>query len=136
MLLRSASTPESSTVEPTPDQQTPETSGGQTTIPWWSPRDLTPGYFALVMASGIISVACYLLDYMVFSTVLVVIAAVVYVLLIVLNIWRLIAHRSAVSDDFADATRSFGFFTFVEALGSWGHGWHYLVGGRPLQSFS
>lgn len=104
-------------MEPTRDQQTPETVGGQTAIPWWSPRDLTPGYFALVMASGIISIACYLLDYMAISTGLVIIAAVAYVLLIMLNIWRSIAHRSAVASDFADATRSFGFFTFVAGTG-------------------
>ena len=87
------------------------------TAPWWSPRDLTPGYFALVMASGIISIACFLLDYPVISTVLAVIAAGAYVLLIVLNAWRFIAHRDAMATDFADVQRSFGFFTFVAGTG-------------------
>src|SRR5690625_7028453 len=85
--------------------------------PWWSPRDLTPGYFALVMASGIVSIACFLLDYRVMSTGLAIIAAGAYILLIVLNVWRFFAHRDAMAADFADVQRSFGFITVVAGPG-------------------
>src|SRR5690625_7086122 len=43
--------------------------------------------------------------------------AVAYAVLIVLNLWRLIAHRSAMVADFSDIRRSFGFFTFVAGTG-------------------
>ena len=84
---------------------------------WWSPVDLTPGYFALVMGSGIVSIALHLRNYPVASQVLLTIAVVAYAVLIVLNVWRLIAHRSAVGHDFSDIAQSFGFFTFVAGTG-------------------
>lgn len=98
-------------------QQQPPSHASNLAVPWWSPRDLTPGYFALVMASGIISVACHLLGYPAMSMALLIVAAVAYVVLIVLNIWRFIAHRDAMAADFADVHRSFGFFTFVAGTG-------------------
>ncbi len=74
---------------------------------------LTPGYFALVMASGIISVGLYLQGHVSLSRVLMVIAAIAYVTLIVLSVWRFASFKHAVRDDFADPRRAFGFFTFV-----------------------
>lgn len=101
-----------------PDEQLPQTASDDVQhTPWWSPRDLTPGYFALVMASGIVSMGLYLQGYVVASTVLVAIMAVAYVVLIVLNLWRLAAYRSAMVADFSDIRRSFGFFTFVAGTG-------------------
>ncbi|GAA3910951.1 tellurite resistance/C4-dicarboxylate transporter family protein [Microbacterium invictum] len=78
-------------------------------------RGLTPGYFALVMATGIVSVALRTNGWMFVSTVLLDIAAVAYVLLIVLNLVRIVRHRDAMAADFADPARAFGFFTFVAA---------------------
>lgn len=76
---------------------------------------LTPGYFALVMASGIISIGLNLTGYRALSIVLFVICGASYAALIVLNIWRIIAARHAMVDDFRDPKRAFGFFTFVAA---------------------
>lgn len=74
---------------------------------------LTPGYFALVMASGIISVGMKLEGFQIVSLVLLVVSAVAFVILLCLTLWRFIAYRSAINDDFLDPRRAFGFFTFV-----------------------
>lgn len=74
---------------------------------------LTPGYFALVMGTGIISVGMRLENYLVISQVLMWITIVAFVTLVVLTAWRLVAHRTAMADDFADPRRAFGFFTAV-----------------------
>jgi tellurite resistance protein TehA-like permease len=76
-------------------------------------RDLTPGYFALVMASGIISVGMRQHDHVTVSVVLLGVCIAAFVVLIALNVWRLVVHRDAVAADFADPARGFGFFTFI-----------------------
>lgn len=101
-------------MQPTQDQQT---HGDERNTPWWSPRDLTPGYFALVMATGIVSFSLDLCGYHRTSMVLLILAVISYVVLVVLNIWRLLAHRVAMSTDFYDIQKSFGFFTFVAGTG-------------------
>ena len=93
---------------------------------------LTPGYFALVMASGIISVALNLVGLDVLSWALFVVCAVSYVALLVLNVWRFVVARQAMVDDFRDPKRAFGFFTFVagtNVLGvrMAGEGWYPLA---------
>ena len=74
---------------------------------------LTPGYFALVMATGIISVGAQLEGLDVISRSLLMLCATAFVVLLVLTGWRLAAYRGAVVDDFTDPRRAFGFFTFV-----------------------
>ena len=74
---------------------------------------LTPGYFALVMATGIISVGTELEGQDAISLALLVACAVAFAVLLVLTAWRLAAYRPAVIDDFTDPRRAFGFFTFV-----------------------
>lgn len=74
---------------------------------------LTPGYFALVMASGIISVGMQLEGRRLVSLVLLVVCAGAFVVLLGLTVWRFVAYRRAISDDFLDPRRGFGFFTFV-----------------------
>ena len=76
-------------------------------------RGLTPGYFALVMGSGIISVGLLLKGFHTLSVVLLVVAEIGFVLLLVLTGWRMVAHRAAVVDDFTDPRRAFGFFTLI-----------------------
>jgi tellurite resistance protein TehA-like permease len=76
-------------------------------------QGLTPGYFALVMASGIISVGMELEGFQVISVGLLVVCAGAFVVLLGLTLWRFIAYRSAINDDFLDPRRGFGFFTFV-----------------------
>lgn len=74
---------------------------------------LTPGYFALVMASGIISIGLHLRGYETLSVVLLVVCAAAFVVLLLLNAWRFLAYRRALVDDFMAPARAFGFFTFV-----------------------
>lgn len=76
-------------------------------------RGLTPGYFALVMASGIISVGMRLHGYIALSLALLAVCAVSFVVLVLLNLWRGTVHRDAVLADFLDPARGFGFFTFI-----------------------
>lgn len=76
-------------------------------------RTLNPGYFALVMATGIVSVGMRNNNLLTLSAVLLWIAAACYLVLVVLTVWRLIAFRAEVLTDFTDPRRSFGFFTFV-----------------------
>jgi len=78
-------------------------------------ESLTPGYFALVMATGIISIGMRLEGFFAISWVLLVISAVAFVALLSLTVWRFVAHRQAFKDDFNDPRRGFGFFTFVAA---------------------
>ena len=74
---------------------------------------LAPGYFALVMASGILSVGMELEGHHPLSEVLLAVCAVAFVLLLSLTAWRFVSYRAATVDDFVDPRRGFGFFTFV-----------------------
>ena len=74
---------------------------------------LTPGYFALLMATGIISIGMHLEGFTVISGVLLAITASAFVVLLFLTAWRFVAYRRAINDDFFDPRRGFGFFTFV-----------------------
>jgi tellurite resistance protein TehA-like permease len=76
-------------------------------------RDLTPGYFALVMASGIISVGMRQHGHVLVSVVLLAVCLAAYAVLVVLTACRLVAHRDALMSDFTDPARAFGFFTFI-----------------------
>lgn len=76
-------------------------------------ESLTPGYFALVMASGIVSLGLSLTGYDTLSIILFAIGIGSYVILCTLNLWRFIEYRHAMSEDFRATRRAFGFFTFV-----------------------
>ncbi|WP_413249019.1 hypothetical protein [Sinomonas flava] len=76
-------------------------------------QTLTPGYFALVMASGIISVGLELEGFGVLSAVLLWICGVAYAVILVLTLIRLTRFRDAMARDFMDPGRAFGFFTFI-----------------------
>ena len=78
-----------------------------------SVEQLAPGYFALVMATGIISVGMLLEGHVFLSWALLVVCAAAFVVLAVLTGWRLVAYRRAVLDDLTDPRRGFGFFTFI-----------------------
>lgn len=80
-----------------------------------SVRSLPPGYFALVMATGIVSIAVNGRGIDFVSVALLWIAAVEYVVLIGLYAWRWAAFRDQVHTDFCDPSRAFGYFTFVAA---------------------
>lgn len=76
-------------------------------------ESLTPGYFALVMATGIISVGMKLEGFQLISTGLLVICGAAFVVLLALSCWRFVGYRQAIDDDFKDPRRGFGFLTFV-----------------------
>ncbi|HKR22115.1 MAG TPA: tellurite resistance/C4-dicarboxylate transporter family protein, partial [Pyrinomonadaceae bacterium] len=75
--------------------------------------DLFPGYFALVMATGIISIACFLLEMRTLAVALVVVNIVAYALLWLLLLIRLLLFFTRVKDDINNHVRGPGFFTVV-----------------------
>jgi len=75
--------------------------------------NLFPGYFALVMATGIISVACQLLGMSGLAVALLVINIVAYVVLWLLLLLRLFFFFPRVRNDINDHVRGPGFFTVV-----------------------
>jgi tellurite resistance protein TehA-like permease len=74
---------------------------------------LTPGYFALVMATGIVSTGLLLQGHRSASGAFLAIASVAFVLLVLLTSARAVLFPAAVRDDFTDPRRAFGFFTLV-----------------------
>ncbi len=75
--------------------------------------ELFPGYFAMVMATGIVSVAASLEGITWFARALLWLNAPVYVVLVALTVARAIWHREPMARDLADHGRSPGFFTTV-----------------------
>src|SRR5215813_7052303 len=75
--------------------------------------DLFPGYFALVMATGIISIVCFLLGMKTISVVLLVINIIAYVVLWLLLLLRLLFFFPRVKADIEDHVKGPGFFTVV-----------------------
>lgn len=75
--------------------------------------DLFPGYFALVMATGIISIACFFLSMKTLSLVLLVINVIAYIVLGLLLLARLLFFFSRVTTDIRDHVKGPGFFTVV-----------------------
>ena len=100
---------------------------------------LTPGYFALVMASGIISVGLRLEGFELLSWALLGVCVVAFVVLLCLTTWRFVAYRPAVNEDFMDPRRAFGFFTFVAGTNVLGvrlgmDGLHWVTAGLLVLS--
>ena len=58
-----------------------------------TPARLTPGYFAGVMGSGIVSVGAQLKGFTALATALFWVAVVFYVVLVVLTLWRFVSFR-------------------------------------------
>jgi tellurite resistance protein TehA-like permease len=79
------------------------------------PRSLDLGVFAIVMGTGIVAVDMRNHELPGISAGLFAVAAVAYVLLIVLILWRLIAFPTEVRADLADPGRGFASLTFVAA---------------------
>ena len=79
-------------------------------------RSLTPGYFALTMASGIISVGLELEGFHTLSIAFLLVCAASFVVLLVLNLVRLARFPADTRQDFLDPARAFGFFTFIAGI--------------------
>src|SRR5215469_5318291 len=73
-------------------------------------RDLHPGYFAFVMATGIISTGTFLLGPSWLSQALLVIASIGFVVLVVALVIWLARYRYRVVAEFRAPDRVFGFF--------------------------
>jgi tellurite resistance protein TehA-like permease len=74
---------------------------------------LSPSYFALVMATGIMSVAAKAAGVYPLSIVLFAIAVIAFVCLLVLYSLRWVRHRERVREDARNPQRAFGYFTVV-----------------------
>ena len=93
-------------------------------------RTLNPGYFALVMATGIVSRAVAADKSARLSGILLGLTIAFYAALVVAYGWRLIGYRREFLADLADPRKAFAFFTFVAAsdvlgsrLAADGHSW-------------
>lgn len=83
-------------------------------------RTLHPAYFALVMATGIVSIAAHLLAIPYLPLILLVVNAIAFVVLWLLTIIRLIRFPREVFADLIDHQRGVGFFTAVAATSVFG----------------
>ena len=94
---------------------------------------LAPGYFALVMATGIIAVGAAQQDIGWLAKALYVIAAVAYVVLVALSLLRLVRFPRLLTNDLTSHAKGFAFLTAVagtNVLGSASaviHGWWNLA---------
>ncbi|GIK65713.1 MAG: C4-dicarboxylate transporter [Chloroflexota bacterium] len=76
---------------------------------------LFPGYFALVMATGITSTACFFVGIEWLAQILLVLNILMYAVLSVMLILRIVLYRSHIWADLTNHTRSPGFLTIVAA---------------------
>ena len=74
-----------------------------------------PAYFALVMATGIVSLACELVGFHALAIALFAANLAFYPALWILTVARVIRHRDRVRDDLRHHARAVGFFTIVAA---------------------
>ena len=80
-------------------------------------RGLNPACFAMVMATGIVSIAMNVQGWDLVSGALLWIGVVAYAVLVVASLVRFARYRDAVATDLRSPTRTFGFFTFVAGTG-------------------
>ena len=78
-------------------------------------KNLYPGYFAMTMATGIISIAFYLHGNTFISNNFMVITIMMWLVLCYLYTWRLIKYPKMVFENLKDPKTTFVFFTFVAA---------------------
>jgi len=78
-------------------------------------RTLHPAYFALVMATGIVSIAAKLLGMQWAAMALVVVNVIAFVALWILTITRIVRYPRELFADLVDHQRGVGFFTTVAA---------------------
>lgn len=80
-------------------------------------RTLYPGYFACVMATGIVSVALLLSHALALSLALWGLGCALLVFLTLVYALRIVRYPREIRRDFLDPTTVFGFFTFIAAVG-------------------
>ncbi len=84
-------------------------------------RGLSPAYFALVMATGIVSIASDRAGFRTIAATLMWLNGGQYLVLWILTAWRLLRYRRALVDDFTDHRRAPGFFSAVAATSVMGN---------------
>ena len=84
-------------------------------------RGLSPAYFALVMATGIVSIASGRAGFRTIAAVLLWLNAGQYLLLWFLTSWRLLRYRRALVDDLTNHRLAPGFFSAVAATSVMGN---------------
>jgi tellurite resistance protein TehA-like permease len=77
--------------------------------------ELHPAYFAMVMATGIVSLASHVLGFKLIARCLVAVNLVCYPLLWGLTVARIVRHRARFAADLSHHGRAVGFFTMVAA---------------------
>lgn len=78
-------------------------------------RNLHPACFAMAMATGIVSVACFLVGFALIAKILFALNVAVYCVLWILTLLRLARFFDAFRADLTSHVRGVGFFTFVAA---------------------
>jgi tellurite resistance protein TehA-like permease len=92
-------------------------------------RTLFPGYFAMVMATGIIAIGASQQEIAWLADALYAIAAMTYPVLAVLLVWRAAAYPRQLAADITSHAKGFAFLTTVAATNVLGsasaviHGW-------------
>ena len=76
-------------------------------------RTLSPAYFAMVMATGIVAIAAHLTGMFLVGRVLAVISLIAYVVLVAMTLTRIALFPRAVFEDLIDHQVGVGFFTLV-----------------------
>lgn len=107
----------SSPVEPTSDRVSESSSAPLVTYLKTRLAVMHPAYFALVMATGIVAIACRFLGLTEITIILSRINLVAYPALWILYIARAIMFREQFVADWSDHSRAPGFFTVVAATG-------------------
>jgi tellurite resistance protein TehA-like permease len=77
--------------------------------------NLHPAYFAMVMATGIVSLASQILGFALIARALLIVNLVAYPCLWALTLARILRYRARVAADLAHHARAVGFFTIVAA---------------------
>src|SRR3989337_1450778 len=76
-------------------------------------KELSPAYFGMVMATGIVSIAAHLLGLSLIAVALFWLTICAYLVLWLLNMLRIIWFTGDFFRDMVDHKRGMGFFTFV-----------------------
>jgi tellurite resistance protein TehA-like permease len=84
-------------------------------------RGLSPAYFALVMATGIVSIASDRAGFRTVAAGLLWLNGAQYLVLWILTFWRLLSYRRALVDDLTDHRLAPGFFSAVAATSVMGN---------------
>ena len=92
-------------------------------------RDLSPAYFGMAMATGIVAIACHLLGLGWLAVVLFPISVAVFAALTALNLWRVVAFTPEFLRDLVDHRKGPGFFTFIAGACVVGSEF-FLIGGN------